>query len=225
MTPRTLLLTGLLFQIAVIALYVLASLSLAGRGNPWVVAGAAGIVGSVICLVGAIRGREKRAPFILGVLGALLSGIAWGSWVVVGLTSELGDPVINITGLLVVPGLVLGFIAWVLTSARPVERSGALWFGLAYVVLIGVEMALLFSGAEQSYLLITLLFFALAAWQVGRTHLSPAEPARLSRTLSLVGGYLVLLTSVSLLMGPMFVLLWVGVGLTLWAGVAERRYS
>ncbi len=231
MSPRSLFLLGLLIQALVGPVMTLVSRHVEWGFNPWALVGGIGVGASVVCLGAAVRGRGQRALFIPGTLSALLSGLGWGSWLLVGLSSSPDDPVINITGLLVLPGLLLGFIAlvlvhWVAWQTRrgfgpDVRGTAALWFGLAHLAFIAVETALTFTGVDSLYLLMFLLQFLLAAWQVARAHL--VAPARPSRTLALVGGYLVMASTVAFLLGPFFLFQYTGIGITLAAGVLEWR--
>lgn len=80
--------------------------------DPWIAVGIVGVVVSVAQLAGAVRAGNTAARWLAGI-GAVISGIGWGSWLVVGLTADPGDPVINVTGLLIVPGALFSLIALV----------------------------------------------------------------------------------------------------------------
>ena len=84
-----------------------------------------GTLGCVLALAGALAGRRFIPLGSLGTVGALVAGVGWVSWLVVGFTSQPDDPVINITGLLAPPGLALGIIAHLLSYRRRADSSGS----------------------------------------------------------------------------------------------------
>lgn len=68
--------------------------------NPWIVLGGVGTAGAFVSLLGLARTRTRvRVP---GVIFSLIGAVGWGSWLLVGVQYGLDEPVINITGLLVV---------------------------------------------------------------------------------------------------------------------------
>lgn len=199
--------------------------------NPWIIAGALGTLGCVLALAGALAGRRFIPLGSLGTVGALVAGVGWVSWLVVGFTSQPDDPVINITGLLAPPGLALGIIAHLLSYRRRADSSGspgsrprvattgALWFGLALlaveVALYGILMTETFDFSTLPLILVQII---LGGWLVGRAHLTPAQDAGVSRILALVGGYLAIIGAV-----PFFLLGQLSIVVILVAGVLELR--
>lgn len=198
--------------------------------NPWIIAGAVGVAACVVFLGGAVLGRKRPGLLPLGVISALISGVGWGSWLFVGVAASIDDPVINITGLLVAPGLLFGFLVLGLSFVPARNRArwrnpAAHWFALGYLVLIVLDYGLAWAGTYSLFQFTILAPFALGAWQVARAHLTPAEPMRLSRILALLGGYLVMLGPVGILVGPVALLARLGIVLTAVAAFHEWRES
>lgn len=114
--------------------------------EPVILLGVFGEAGSVTQLVGAVRSGRAFAQWAGGV-AAILNGIAWGSWVVVGATSEPDDPIINVTGLLIVPGLILSVVAGIAgffssrreTSSPAGASTHAALFATLSVLLVFLE--------------------------------------------------------------------------------------
>lgn len=65
--------------------------------NPWIVLGAVGVAGSILTLLGCRRLRTRIAVVIFSLVGV----VGWGSWFLVGVQFGVDEPVINITGVLV----------------------------------------------------------------------------------------------------------------------------
>lgn len=128
------------------------------------------------------------------LLGAVLSTVGWGSWVLVALTSEPNDPVINITGLLVASGLVTSAAAmlgqWAGAAGR---RPRAFLFAGLYLAVVALDwlnlgfLSSLPVALISGSLLSALLGTALAGFHVAYVHLLPRIGAR---AVALAGGYL-----------------------------------
>lgn len=96
---------------------------------------AAGVAATLAYVAAACFGLASLPLKVLGVLAALVGTVGWGSWILVELTSEPGDPVINITGILILPSAVMTAIA---TIARYVPRQSTTFGWVhAIVMLIG----------------------------------------------------------------------------------------
>ncbi|MEJ5927997.1 hypothetical protein WG915_05110 [Corynebacterium sp. H128] len=122
MTYR-LLLAGLTLQ-AIAALVFLGS----GFGLSWparlIVPSVLALLGSAVVLFSVYRKHTVGTPKALAIVGSLLNLPGWGSWLLVALTSEPGDPVINITGLLAVVGFVITAFALFGAIVQPwLERA------------------------------------------------------------------------------------------------------
>jgi hypothetical protein len=128
------------------------------------------------------------------LLGAGLSAVGWGSWVLVALTSEPNDPVINITGLLVASGLLMSVAAmfgqW---AGAAGDRPRAFLFAGLYLALFAVYwlrpdfLSSLPLALVVGSLLPAMLGTTLAGFHVAYVHLLPRIGAR---TVALAGGYL-----------------------------------
>lgn len=123
--------------------------------DPWIAVGIVGLLVSFAQLAGAVGAGNTTAGWLAGI-GAVISGIGWGSWLVVGLTADPGDPVINVTGLLIVPGVLFSLIALVvvLVGAR---MGGFTSSGRTYAGAFASATALLL------LLKVTVRFFAYRA--------------------------------------------------------------
>lgn len=151
------------------------------------------IAAVVAALVQAVAAWALPARWPL-LLGAVLSAVGWGSWVLVALTSEPNDPVINITGLLAASGLVTSVAAmlgqWAGAAGR---RPRAFVFAVLYLVVFTVYwLSIGFLSSlplvlVRGSLLPAMLGTALAGFHVAYVHLLPRIGAR---AVALVGGYL-----------------------------------
>lgn len=157
---RTIFFTGALVNVVMTLAFFTGFLGALPFSDPWVAAGALGLVASVAQLAGSVTlgsaGNAGNAVAgVLASLGAVISGIGWGSWLVVGLTADPGDPVINVTGLLIAPGVLFSLIALVVllisgrvSRATSLERTYAGVFGGATVLLFVARVTERFLSAR-----------------------------------------------------------------------------
>lgn len=149
--PRPLLLTAIALNVALAVAFHTGVFGQIPVHDPWTAVGALGVIVSVAQLTASVVVRSPAVSWLAG-LGSVVSGIGWGSWIVVGLTAEPSDPVINVTGLLVDPGALLGLAAvGLLVFHKRISRAvtGPRTFGLAF----GAIYLLLFTFAAIRYVL------------------------------------------------------------------------
>lgn len=153
---RPILIGSIVLNLAMTVGFSMGVLGLIPLDDPFPLIGAVGMVISVAQLVGAITSERPAAGWIAG-LGALVSGVGWGSWLVVGLTADPDDPVINIAGLLIDPGAVLALIALVvlafssrLSEIASGDRTRAGVFAIVVTVLAVIRFAL-YSRYDYDY--------------------------------------------------------------------------
>lgn len=115
--------------------------ALPGGPGRTVLAGAIGLLGAVLCLSAALP--RRRPLTIVGAVAALISGIGWGSWLVLALTVEPTVAVINVLGVFTVPGLLGGALVVGLGLLRHRPRRT---HGFLFAALLGVVFLLLATG-------------------------------------------------------------------------------
>ncbi|MDR7328522.1 hypothetical protein [Corynebacterium guangdongense] len=96
-------LVGLILQLVPFVLWVLWGVLppvVPESFNPWIVIGGIGTVGAVLSLIGVAGVRTSAR--ILGVIFSVIGILGWGSWLLTGVQYGVDEPVINVTGLLVV---------------------------------------------------------------------------------------------------------------------------
>lgn len=172
----------------------------------WLALSVASLIGIGFVVAAGVTAKGRAAFQIFAFLGSVAGAIGWGSWILVALTSEQGDPVINITGMLCLVGWALTFGAVLvecLSWVRPATSSNRTWawaFTLAMIVLVAAA----FAGSEfggEAFFGPWLIGSIIVSIVVGTAQIATAwQSANTSsaRSLSIAAGAVLLLGSVTL---------------------------
>lgn len=127
---------------------------------------ALGVIGALLCVAAVVP--RLRPLTSVGLVAALISGVGWGSWLLVFIRYGPGDPVINITGLLTVPGLIVGVMVLIagLAPRRPERTYGFLFASLLAASALLLLVVVQFFGDSGAYLPVILAGVVLCAGMV-----------------------------------------------------------
>lgn len=156
----------------------------------------ASVIGIGVVIAAGVKAGDRPVFRTLVFLGGIAGLIGWASWLLVALTSEKGDPVINVTGMLCV-------VSWVLTCCAALalvfERvlknptSQHTWAWLFTPLIVAIEAVSFLPYADLSALPSTgtVLFSMLLPVVVGALQIAMAlrVPTRgTAKTLSIISG-------------------------------------
>ena len=110
-----------------------------------VAASALGVIGALICA--SVILPRPRPLTLVGFIAALIAGVGWGSWLYVMARYEQTDAVINITGMAVVPGMLVGLLVLAIGAFR---RRPTRTYSLVFAALLAAT-GLVFLNGDQLF--------------------------------------------------------------------------
>lgn len=195
----------------------------------WIALSLASLLGIGFVVVAAVTAKQRPAFRTFAFLGSAAGAVGWASWLLVALTSEQGDPVINITGLLCIVGYALTFGA-VVVGFMPAKwarsKSHYTWAWVFALIIAAFQAATylhyVFGSDEYSsgwFFATITLPFAIGVAQIALA--VRAQTESIARPMSIASG--IVLVIGSLMFSSMAA--WLSIGLSVAATITELQQS